>query len=105
MIEEFWRQDPDPASTLAIQAEISAAVEQGAADFMPDEVGRLRRRADHCPWPPILYAKAPLVIAGKALAPGDRFVFIVGSSDRGFQRTIDSYTAGIDARADLLRDE
>ena len=86
-IEEFWRSDPDPAQTLAIQAEISAAVEQGAADFMPDEIGPLTRRADRCPWPGILYAKTSLVIAGKALAPGDSFVLAVRSTPDGFERT------------------
>ena len=103
LIENLWKQDPDPAKTLAIQAEITAAVERGAADFMPDEIGPLTRRADRCPWPGILYAKTSLVIAGKALAPGDSFVFAVGSSPDGFQRTIVSYAEGFNATEDLLR--
>jgi len=103
LIDEFWRKDPEPAQTLAIQAEISAAVEQGTADFMPDEVGPLTRRAGRCPWPGILYAKASLVIAGKALAPGDSFVFTVGPSEDGFERTIVSYVDGINAGDDLWR--
>ena len=70
LIERFWEKDPEPAKTLAIQAEIAGALEQGAADFMPREMGPLTRRADGCPWPPILYAKASLVIAGKAACSG-----------------------------------
>jgi hypothetical protein len=101
LIHEFWKKDPEPAKTLAIQAEISAAVEQGAADFLPEDVNPLTRRAQHCPWPGVLYAKTSLSIAGKALARGDSFVFTVGSSADGFERTIVSYTDGANATSDL----
>jgi hypothetical protein len=70
---------------------------------MPDGPGALTRRADRCPWPAILYAKAPLVIAGKALAPGDAFLLTVGSSPDGFLRTIESSSDGIDAIGDHWR--
>ncbi len=92
-IEELWNADPDATKTLTIQAQISAAREQGAADFMPDEGGTLARLSSHCPWPGVLYATAPLVVAGKALEPGDRFVFTVGSTEQGFQRAVVSLSA------------
>ncbi|HUY71245.1 MAG TPA: hypothetical protein VMV08_03325 [Gaiellaceae bacterium] len=92
-IEGLWKADPDATKTLTIQAEISSAREQGAADFMPDEGGMLARLGSHCPWPGVLYAKTPLVIAGKALAPGDRFVFTIGSTEQGFRRAVVSISA------------
>ena len=98
-IEELWKADPDATKTLTIQAEISSAREQGAADFMPDEGGMLARLGSHCPWPGVLYAKTPLVIAGKELSPGDRFVFTIGSTEQGFQRAVVSVSAAAVAAA------
>lgn len=94
LLDAFWASDPDPASTLAIQAEISAAIERGDADYMPDEVGPWTRRADRCPWSAVLYARTPLTIAGKQLAPGDAFFLEVGAREDGFQRDVFTYSRG-----------
>ena len=100
VLDAFWASDPDPASTLAIQAEISSAVERGGADFVPDQVGPWTRRANRCPWPAVLYARTRLTIAGKDLAPGDTFFLEVGTSEAGFQRGLFSYSHGISLASD-----
>jgi hypothetical protein len=93
-LDKLWESDPEPAKTLAIQAEIADAIEHGAADYLPDDsVGSLAKVSSFCPWPGVLLAKAELAIGGKSLAPGDRFVFSVGPTAGGFRREILSIAA------------
>jgi hypothetical protein len=88
-LDALWRTDPNPAQTLAIQADITAAIDRGAVDYYPDEgIGDLVRLASRCPWPGVLYARSTALIGGKQVDPGDRFVFTIGSSGQTFQRAI-----------------
>lgn len=88
-VERLWQADPQPDRTLAIHAEIAAALDAGAVDYLPPgEVGRLAELAARCPWPGVLYARAPALVAGRELEPGERFVLVVGGEPGRFERAI-----------------
>jgi hypothetical protein len=88
-IDAMWRADPYPERTLAIRAEIDAALTSGAVDYLPlDGVGQLALLADRCPWPGVLYVKSSALIGGQELEPGERFVFTVSHDDGSFQRSV-----------------
>ena len=87
-LDEFWASDPEPAKTLALQAEIAAAVENGLADYVPQSGGSLAKIARSSPWPGVLLVKGRFVVDGHELAPGDRFVLSVGAGPDGFRRTV-----------------
>jgi hypothetical protein len=77
-IRLLWQHDPDPAATLAIQAQIDAATAEGAVVFvatisqMPDYYFR-------CPWSAIYLVRRPVSIAGQALHPMQQFTFDVSA--------------------------
>ncbi len=88
-IDAMWQADPHPERTLAIRAEIDAALASGAAAYLPrDGVGQLARLADHCPWPGVLFVRAAAMIGGQELEPGETFVFAVSHDDGKFERSI-----------------
>jgi hypothetical protein len=88
-LDAMWQADPHPARTLQIKAEIDAALEQGAVDYMPlDSLGQLARLAEHCPWPGVLFAKTAVMIGGKEIEPGEKFVFTVSNDDGKFERAV-----------------
>jgi hypothetical protein len=88
-IDAMWQADPHPERTLAIRAEIDAALATGAVDYLPsDGVGHLALLADRCPWPGVLYAKVSALIAGQELNPGEKFVFTVSHDDGSFERSV-----------------
>jgi hypothetical protein len=88
-LDAFWAADPEPAKTLAVQAEIAAALERGIVDYLPERAsGAFTARATRCPWPGVLYAKTPVTIAGTMLQAGDSFIFSVGRTETGFERTL-----------------
>lgn len=74
-IETLWAADPNPAATLAIQAEIDAAVTRG--DIGPGGVGHFFC----CPWSPIYEARRPVTIAGRPLQPIEQFTFDVSAEE------------------------
>jgi hypothetical protein len=83
-IHELWRHDPDPAITLAIQAQINAAVAAGAVarGVGPDGRRSPDRLCFHrCPWSSIYLARQPVVIDGHTLRPGDQFAFDVSAAE------------------------
>src|SRR5262249_35453422 len=83
-LDRFWRSDPEPAKTLALQAEILSAIENGLADYLPETPTRLVVLAETCPWPGVLGAKQAFVLSGRQLNAGDRFVLSVGPDSGGF---------------------
>jgi hypothetical protein len=88
-LDAFWAADPEPAKTLAIQAEIAAALEYGLVDYLPgNTTDEFVDRVTRCPWPGVLYARSPVTIAGTTLQAGDCFMFSVGTTDAGFERTL-----------------
>jgi hypothetical protein len=86
---EFWRGDPEPEKTLTLQAAILAAVESGAADYLPpNTVGELEQIGDRCPWPGVMYAKHPVVVGETELHPGDCFILAAGREGDEFRREL-----------------
>jgi hypothetical protein len=87
-LDEFWASDPDPAKTLALQAQIASAIENGLAVRLPQATGKLGEVAKSCPWPGVLLAEHAFDLDGRRLNPGDQFVLSVGAEPDGFRRTI-----------------
>ena len=88
-LEEFWRGDPEPEKTLTLQAAILAAVESGAADYLPpNTVGELEKIGNRCPWPGVMYAKHLVVVGEMELHPGDCFVLAAGQENDEFRREL-----------------
>lgn len=86
-LRKLWRQDPDPAQTLAMHAEIRSAFEQGHVTYAAN--GTARVGYFHCcPWSPIYAATRVVTIGGTTLRPMQRFVFDVGAHDGVFRRRI-----------------
>jgi hypothetical protein len=77
-IDSLWRYDPDPAATLAVQAQINAAVAAGAAIM---ESGRGPRYYFCCPWSAIYQVRRPVTIAGVQLRPMQEFTFDVSAEE------------------------
>ncbi len=89
MLDEFWKSDPNPARTLAIQVDIASALENGTADYVPEDlVGSLKQFTRKRPWPGVLWAKAPLTVGGQPLDIGDRFVLAIGGAGEEFRCAI-----------------
>ena len=88
-VNRLWKNDDHPERTLAVLAEIGAALESGAVAYLPaDGVDQLYRLADRCPWPGVMYATSPVLIGGESIGAGDRFVFVVGGERDDFQRAV-----------------
>jgi hypothetical protein len=87
-LDALWASDPEPAKTLALQADIAAALEKGVADFTPRTTEPLSELSMTCPWPGVMLALAPLVIGDERIAAGERFALSVGTQNGGFRREI-----------------
>ena len=86
-LRKLWRQDPDPARTLAIHAEVRSAFEQGHVTYAAS--GTRRVGYFHCcPWGSIYAATRVVTLGGTRLKPMQRFVFDVGAHDGVFRRRI-----------------
>ncbi|WP_378210259.1 hypothetical protein [Actinoallomurus acaciae] len=71
-INDLWRGDPDPASTLAIQDQLNAALRR-------DDIRRTGAMYYAPPWAPIYRAQRPVVIGNRRLQPGQDFTFEVSA--------------------------
>lgn len=80
-IDLLWRSDPDPASTLTIQAQIDAAAAAGLIVAGQDATGRKMGNYYCCPWSAIYLVRMPVVIAGRSLRPGQQFTFDVSAEE------------------------
>ncbi len=80
-IQNLWRYDPDPAATLAVQAEIDAAAEGGAIVAGMTADGRRIGNYYCCPWAAIYVVRKAVVIGGETLRPGEEFTFDVSAED------------------------
>ena len=77
-IVALWRYDPDPASTLAIQSQINAAVATG---LVASKTPSGRRHYKSCPWSTVYQVHKPTVIADRSLRPMQEFVFDVSAEE------------------------
>ncbi len=91
-IATLWTQDPDPARTRAIQAQIDAAVARGDVAYARDPAGARLGPYYCCPWAPIYVVQRPVTLGGQPLRTFDRFTFDVSAEDTaaggGFRRRI-----------------
>jgi hypothetical protein len=87
-IDEMWRYDPDPAATLALKAEIDAAI--GRGDIVPFRTRGGSTCYYECPWAPLYEVRRPVSIAGWNLKVLRQFTLRAAADDvlRGgvFQR-------------------
>ncbi len=74
-VEMLWKYDPDPAATLAVQAEIDAA--EARRDIRRNGLGCYFC----CPWSAIYQAIDPVTIGGKRIRRGQTFTFDVSAED------------------------
>ncbi len=74
-IDMLWAYDPDPTRTLAVQAEIDAALGQGK--IAHDGLGNFYC----CPWSAIFGVVDPVSIGGKRLRRGQQFTFDVSAEE------------------------
>ena len=81
-VRDLWAHDPDPARTLALKADIDAAVVRNRVGY---GVGHFHA----CPWSAIYVAKQPLRIGRVALEPLQEFTLALDASGRRFRRTIE----------------
>ena len=77
-IATLWRYDPDPASTLAIQSQINAAVATG---LVANKTTHGHRHYNSCPWSSVYQVRQPVVIADRSLRPMQEFVFDVSAEE------------------------
>lgn len=75
----MWAADPDPRATLAIQAEIDAAVRAGDVAPATDARGRLLGNYFCCPWAPVYEVRRPRTIGGRRLRTMEQFTFDVSA--------------------------
>ncbi|WP_214322728.1 hypothetical protein [Nonomuraea sediminis] len=80
-IKEMWDYDPDPARTLRIQAEIDAALRDGAIAFATDSRGEPYGSYYCCPFAAIYIVRRPVVIAGRRLRAMQQFTLEVSAED------------------------
>lgn len=76
-IEKMWAADPDPGATLAIQAEIDAALLDGSVAHMTLPSGEPFGSYYCCPWSAIYIVRRPTTIAGTGLRPVQQFTYDV----------------------------
>jgi hypothetical protein len=89
-IKELWEWDPDPAATLALKAQIDAAVAGG-------DVVRMTGPGNgtcyyECPWSALYEVRRPVYIAGRSLGVLQQFTLEAAADDmprgRPFRRGI-----------------
>ena len=86
-LDAFWKSDPQPRLTLAIQRAIARERQAGTVlSISTVATGSLRRFTSVCPWPAAQVASYDLAIGNAQLEKGDRFVLAVGASAEGFTR-------------------
>lgn len=80
-VTSLWSYDPDPTRTLAIQAEIDAAVAAGTVDYAADAQGQPLGNYYCCPWSAVYTARRPVTIDGKRLRAQQQFTFDVSAEE------------------------
>jgi hypothetical protein len=87
-LRKMWEDDPDPARTLAVQAEIRDAFQRGLVAYAYE--GGERVGYFHCcPWGPVYMAVDAITLAGTRLSARQRFVYDVGLlAEDSFRRRI-----------------
>jgi hypothetical protein len=80
-VDSLWSYDPDPARTLAMQAEIDGALAAGTVDYATDAQGRRLGNYYCCPWSAVYTARRPVTIGGKRLRAQQQFTLDVSAEE------------------------
>lgn len=80
-VENLWSNDPDPARTLELKAEIDAAVARGDVVNATDAQGRDLGNYYCCPWSAIYAVRNPVRIGGQRLRPMQQFTLDVSAEE------------------------
>lgn len=80
-VDALWRYDPDPAATLAIQAQVDAAIEAGAVAIGRGADGKRIGHYFCCPWSAVYTVRRPVVIEGTALRAMQQFTVDVSAEE------------------------
>jgi hypothetical protein len=78
-IDEMWRHDPDPAATMALKAEIDAAVTRGDVTTFHTRAGSSCYY--ECPWAPLYEVRRPVRIATWSLKVLQQFTMRAAADD------------------------
>lgn len=78
-VMELWQWDPDPAATLALKADVDAAVAAGDVVALTDPNGGTCFY--ECPWAPLYEVRRPLFLAGHALRVLEQFTIEAAADD------------------------
>jgi hypothetical protein len=80
-IEKMWATDTCPMATVRVQAQIHAALRNGAVIFAADRAGERLGSFYRCPWPAIYEVRKPVTIGGTKLLPIQHFTYdVVGEA-------------------------
>lgn len=91
-VETLWKIDPDPARTLTILAEITAAYTRGDITYATDRFNKPIGYFFCCPWGTVYQVVRPVVLGGVKLAPLQQFVYDV---------TAEGYNLGVPFRRQI----
>lgn len=78
-INQIWQYDADSRRTLAIQAEIDAALARGDIAYAESRQGQPLGHYFCCPWSAIYSVTRPVTIAGRRLRTLDQFAYDVSA--------------------------
>jgi hypothetical protein len=76
-MQRLWSADPSPAATVHVQAQIDAALRNGAIVFATDRTGERLGSFHRCPWPAVYEVRRPVTIGGTYLLPMQHFTLDV----------------------------
>lgn len=82
-IDALWDLDPDPRRTLAIQAELEAALARGDIGYASGPSGTKLGSYYCCPWAPVYVAKRDVTLGGRRLRPAQEFTYDVSAEEVG----------------------
>jgi hypothetical protein len=80
-LDEMWRRDPDPRTTLHLQALINRALAVGAVELTGLHYHR-------CPWSAIYLVKQPVQIGERRLRALQEFTYAVSTEDGQLKRQL-----------------
>lgn len=88
-INDMWRYDPDPKSTLDIQRQIDGAFERGDIDYAKKPNGSRIGHFQCTPYAPIFVVRRAIRIFGERLVPGQEFTIEIAADGVNLGRPFD----------------
>lgn len=78
-INDMWRYDPNPDSTLSIQRQIDGAFERGDIDYATKPNGQRIGHFQCTPYAPIFVVRRPTKVFSERLGPGQEFTIEISA--------------------------